>query len=61
MPIGIRRLRQSELAAMLLVSRDSINKKLNALITEVLIGLERGYVTVRDLDALRRVVARRHE
>ncbi len=56
MPIGIR-LRQSELAAMLGVSRDSINKKLHAFITEGLIGLERGYVTVRDLDALRRVVA----
>ena len=56
MPIGIR-LRQSELAAMLGASGDSINKKLHAFITEGLIDLERGYVAVRDLDALRRVVA----
>ncbi|MCK9519130.1 MAG: Crp/Fnr family transcriptional regulator [Dehalococcoidia bacterium] len=45
---------QSELASMLGVSRESVNKQLNLFAREKLLTLSRGAVTLQDPDALRR-------
>lgn len=52
-PDGRIRITQSELAAMLGVSRESVNKQLNAFAREGWISLARGQITIRDPDALR--------
>ena len=52
---GVRiRITQAELASMLGVSRESVNKQLNAFAREGWIGLGRGVVTLKDQDGLRR-------
>lgn len=50
------RVTQSELASMLGVSRESVNKQLNAFAREGWIALGRGAVTVKDAGALRGLV-----
>jgi CRP-like cAMP-binding protein len=50
---GRIRITQGELAAMLGVSRESVNKQLNAFAREGWIHLGRGQITIRDRDALR--------
>jgi CRP-like cAMP-binding protein len=45
---------QSELASMLGVSRESVNKQVNAFARDGLVSLSRGAVTVEDLGSLRR-------
>jgi len=53
-PAGTKlRITQSELASMLGVSRESVNKQLNKFAQEGWISLGRGSVTVRDPEALR--------
>jgi CRP-like cAMP-binding protein len=47
---------QSELASMLGVSRESVNKQVNAYARDGLVSLSRGAVTIDDLAALRRQV-----
>jgi CRP/FNR family transcriptional regulator len=50
---GMRlRITQAELAAMLGVSRESVNKQLNALAREGVLQLGRGSVTLLDMKAL---------
>ena len=49
------RVTQAELASMLGVSRESVNKELNALAREGWIELGRGSVRVKDVEALERV------
>jgi CRP-like cAMP-binding protein len=44
---------QGELASMLGVSRESVNKQLNAFAREGIIALGRGKITIRDAGALR--------
>ncbi len=54
---GIRlRITQSELASMLGVSRESVNKQLNLFAREDWIALGRGSVTLKDMEALRTFV-----
>ena len=50
------RMTQEELASMLGVSRESINKELNLLARRGWIGLGRGSVTLKDMNALRALV-----
>lgn len=51
---GVRlRITQSELASMLGVSRESVNKQLNVFARDGWVALGRGSVTLREMDALR--------
>lgn len=50
------RITQAELASMLGVSRESVNKQLNRFVHDGWIALGRGSVTIRDADALRNYV-----
>lgn len=56
-PRGVRlRITQAELASMLGVSRESVNKRLNLLAREGVIKLGRGSVTILDAGSLRTLV-----
>ncbi|MEO9254210.1 MAG: Crp/Fnr family transcriptional regulator [Tepidiformaceae bacterium] len=50
---GRIRITQADLASLLSVSRESVNKQLNALQRDGLLSLTRGHITILDLRALR--------
>ncbi|MFT3813578.1 MAG: Crp/Fnr family transcriptional regulator [Acidovorax sp.] len=55
--LGLR-LSQSDIAAMLAVSRQTVNKELRALAQRGLIDVDYGRITLRDLDELKRIAER---
>ena len=55
--VGLR-LSQSDIAAMLAVSRQTVNKELRALAQRGLIDVDYGRITVRDLEELKRIAGR---